>query len=49
MTIYVSRRGLSPFDQCTEVARTLQVSRHMAERLMQAGDVKLIEPPQGIN
>jgi hypothetical protein len=49
VNIYMSRRGLSPFDQCTEVARTLQVSRHMAERLIQAGDVKLIEPPQGIN
>jgi hypothetical protein len=45
MNVYVSRRGMTPFDQCTEVAHTLQVSRHMAERLIESGEVKLIEPP----
>lgn len=44
INVYVSRRGMSRFDECTEVATALNVSRYKAERMIEAGEVKLLPP-----
>ena len=44
INVYVSRRGMSRFDECTEVATALNVSRYKAEQMIEAGEVKLLPP-----
>lgn len=45
INVYTSRRGLSRFDECTEVATALNVSRYKAEQMIESGEVKLLPPP----
>jgi predicted lipid-binding transport protein (Tim44 family) len=46
VNVYTSRapHTMTPFQICSEVATALRVSRHEAERMIEAGEVKLLPP-----